>query len=437
MTEPVNKIIDPRSQISGSLQVPGDKSISHRVSMLSALGDADSVINGFLVSEDCLNTLGALSALGAGVTREDACVRISGVGGAFQAPQSTLDLGNSGTGMRLLAGLLAGQAFTSEMTGDASLRSRPMERIRRPLVEMGASIELLGEDGRAPIRITGGELRGIDYAMPMASAQVKSCVLLAGIFADGGTAVMEPKPTRDHTERLMRAMGIECETTEGRIELAETTPRKAFANLPATWDVPGDFSAAAFWMTAAACLPGAIVELKNVGLNPRRTALLEVLQRMGGDIEVLNDDEETEWEPRGTIRVRGGELVGTEVSGDEIPSLIDELPLVAVAGALAGGRTHIREAEELRLKESDRILAIANGLRSLGVSVEERPDGMTVEGDSVIQGGTAVESHGDHRIAMSLAILALRAGAPVEVRDTACVDTSYPEFWDHLEDICQ
>ena len=436
MSEVSDQVVEPRNEISGSLQMPGDKSISHRIAMLSSLAAGTSTIHGYLVSEDCIHTLKALEALGAGVQREGNCIRIVGTGGAFSRPGEVIDLGNSGTGMRLFAGLLAGQPFTSEMTGDSSLCSRPMERIRKPLTEMGARVDLLGEGGRAPIRIAGGGLHGIDYEMPVASAQVKSCVLLAGLFADGQTTIFEPKPTRDHTERLLRAMGMECDSSGERIVLKPGTPRDVFRGVPDTWHVPGDFSAAAFWLTAAACLPGSMVELKNVGLNARRIALLEVLQRMGGDIEVLSDEADSEWEPRGTIRVRGTELVGTEVSGDEIPSLIDELPLIAVAGALAGGRTHIREAGELRHKESDRISAVSEGLRALGVKVEELTDGLIVEGDGKITGGAVVDSRGDHRIAMSMAILSLWADAPVRIRDVECVNTSYPEFWNHLEEIC-
>jgi 3-phosphoshikimate 1-carboxyvinyltransferase len=405
--------------------------------MFASLAPGQSTIDGFLVSEDCLHTLKALEALGVGIQHDGTSIRIDGVGGQFHSPSAAMDLGNSGTGMRLLAGLLAGQPFTSEMTGDASLRSRPMERIRKPLVDMGAQVELLGQDGRAPIRISGGALHGINYAMPMASAQVKSCVLLAGLFAEGETSVSEPKPTRDHTERLMRAMGIECHSSDARVRLTPPTPGNAFAQSPDHWSVPGDFSAAAFWLTAAAGLPGSMIELNNVGMNARRTALLDVLQRMGGDIEVLIDETDCDWEPRGTVRVRGTEMVGTEISGDEIPNLIDELPLIAVAGALAEGRTHIRDADELRLKESDRISAVANGLRTLGVKVEELPDGMIVEGDSKIQGGVSIDSCGDHRIAMSMAILSLWADAPNEIRNVECVNTSYPEFWNHLEAICR
>jgi 3-phosphoshikimate 1-carboxyvinyltransferase len=423
--------VAPCRRLRGVVRVPGDKSISHRAAMLSGLAAGRSEIRGFLASEDCLATLRAMESLGAVVTRRGERVDVNGTGGVLVRPAGVLDLGNSGTSMRLLAGIAAGQPFVTEMTGDASLCSRPMKRIQEPLERMGARVELTGPRGCAPIRVAGGRLRGIDYAMPVASAQVKSCILLAGLFAEGRTAVTEPKPTRDHTERMLRAAGVEVEVRGHTVAVsgAGGPPRLAAR----TWDVPGDFSSAAFWMGAAAARPGAEVVLENVGLNPRRTALLDVLRRMGARIEVSLSPGGADGEPAGTVRVTGAELRGTDVGGDEIPNLIDELPLLAAVGALAAGETRIRDAAELRVKESDRIATMAGNLRVLGADVEELPDGMVVRGAARICGGLEVGSFGDHRVAMAMAVLALFADAPVPIRDVACVATSYPTFWDDLE----
>jgi 3-phosphoshikimate 1-carboxyvinyltransferase len=422
--------VGPCRRFAGTLAVPGDKSISHRLSMLTALAAGTSTIHGFLRSEDCVTILEALTRLGARYAFNGEALKVTGTGGHWTAPDGVLDLGNSGTGMRLLAGLLAGQPFTTEMTGDASLRSRPMRRIAEPLLQMGARVELTGERGCAPIRITGGRLRGIEYRPAVASAQVKSCVLLAGLFAEGVTTVVETAPTRDHTERLLNAMGVRVATDGLRVSL-----QGAGAAGPALgareWKVPGDISSAAFWITAAACGEGHAIELPNVGWNPRRNALVTVLRRMGADIEFEERADAMACETLGTIRVRGRRLRGTEVGGAEIPDLIDELPLVAVAGALAEGRTVIRDAAELRVKESDRIRSVAGNLTRLGVTVEERPDGLIIEGGARIRGGVSVDSHGDHRLPMAFAVLAAHADAPVRITDIACVNKSYPGFWEH------
>ncbi|MBT3192024.1 MAG: 3-phosphoshikimate 1-carboxyvinyltransferase [Verrucomicrobia bacterium] len=421
------------SAIGGRLRVPGDKSISHRVAMLSAIASGTSEVSGFLCSEDCLNTLSAMAALGAMVRQEDGLITIEGTGGTLHAPQAALDLGNSGTGIRLLAGLLAGQPFEVEMVGDVSLQSRPMGRIQKPLEAMGAHIELLGEGGCAPIRIEGGVVNPIRYALPMASAQVKSAVLLAGLAAHGETVVVEPRATRDHTERMLMAMGADLSVDGLSISL-----RRDGLSGPVlksgVWHVPGDFSSAAFWITAAAASEGCEVIIEGVGLNPRRTALLDVLRRMGASIECHVDA--SAWEPTGSIVVRGARLHGTEVGGDEIPNLIDELPLVGVAGALAEGVTVIRDAAELRVKESDRIATMVTNLSAVGVAVDETDDGMHVTGGRVA-GGVAVKSYGDHRIAMAMAVLGLYADRPVQIDNVACVATSYPEFWDDMGKIAE
>ena len=432
MSELVNKTVRPAARIGGTVIVPGDKSISHRVAMLAAMARGTSAVDGFLCSEDCLNTLAAMESLGAKVERSSGGrIRITGTGGSLHSPSAVLDMGNSGTGIRLLAGLLAGQPVTAELTGDASLRSRPMGRIQKPLAEMGARVELLGERGCAPIRVTGGTLRPIRYVLPMASAQVKSAVLLAGLSVKGETVVVEPRATRDHTERLFQAMGVDLAVNG--LEITLSSPGMNSLQLRSgVWKVPGDFSSAAFWITAAAMTAGAEVRVEGVGLNPRRTALLDVLRRMGADIRCELDPGSSVWEETGTVTVRGCKLRGTEVGGDEIPNLIDELPLVAVAGALAKGVTTVRDAAELRVKESDRIATICRNLALAGVKAEEAADGFTIRGGKVA-GGSVAESHGDHRIAMAMSVLALRAARPIEIRDVACVATSYPTFWDDLD----
>lgn len=427
----------PGPAVAGTLRMPGDKSISHRAAMLAALSGSTVQIEGFLESEDCLNTLKAVLALGAGVAHiGGGRVTVHGTGGRFSAPAGVLDMGNSGTGMRLLAGLLAGHAFTAELTGDESLRSRPMKRIKDPLERMGARVELTGERGCAPVRITGGSLRAIEYVMPMASAQVKSCVLLAGLFADGTTAVVEPQPSRDHTELMFRAAGIPVEVNGPRVSVAGFGPKGPAFKLDRV-RVPGDFSSAAFWLGAAACRPGSRVAVEGVGLNPRRTALLDVLARMGARIEIRPEAAGGAGEPAGTIEVVGGRLRATEVGGAEIANVIDELPLIASIAALADGTTVIRDAAELRVKETDRISVMAGNLAALGVEIAERRDGMEIagRGGRPVRGGARVGSRGDHRIAMCMAVLALCAERPVEIDGTACIATSYPTFWRDLEEV--
>lgn len=429
------KVVASCRRVAGVVRVPGDKSISHRVAMLSALATGESRIEGFLTALDCLGTLEAVRQLGATVDRERDRVRIVGTGGRFRAPSTVLDLGNSGTGMRLLSGLLAAHEFTTELTGDESLRSRPMKRVKVPLERMGAVIELLGANGCAPMRIRGGALHAIEFVMPMASAQVKSCTLLAGLFAEGTTVVVEPAPTRDHTETLMMAMGLPLRQEGSRVSI-QGTGGAPLRLAGAAWTVPGDFSSAAFWMAAAACREGSEVRIENVGINPRRTAFLDVLRRMGAEITVLarpkSANNRMDCEPAADLVIRGQGLKGTEVGGEEIPNLIDEIPILSVCAAFACGQTVIRDAQELRVKESDRIRTMVNNLRAIGVNAGERPDGMVVEGGATPKGGVTVESFGDHRVAMSMAIAALFSKEPVCVRNTACVDTSYPGFWDDL-----
>lgn len=428
-----SKTVYPVSKFGGELRVPGDKSVSQRIAMLAALAKGTSEVHGFLRGEDAMSTLSAMCSLGASARFEGDVLKITGTGGKFKEPANPLDMGNSGTGTRLLAGLLAGQSMKVTMTGDASLSRRPMGRIRTPLELMGAQIELTGEKGTLPMTINGTPLHGIRYELPMASAQVKSCILLAGLFAEGKTTVVESRPTRDHTEKLFQALGIPLHIDGLEISLngfGSKGPQIAARKLT----VPGDFSSAAFWIAAVAARPGAELIVRGVGLNPRRTALLNVLKRMGALIEV--EFAEEQGDPVGTVFVRGALLHGTEIGGDEIPNLIDELPMLAVTGALAKGATVIRDAAELRVKESDRIAVTAGHLRAFGVQVEEHTDGMTVHGPTKLHApAEPLSSHGDHRITMSMAMLATFANAPVKLEQVECVATSYPDFWNHLEQL--
>lgn len=439
----MSKTVYPVSSFGGDVSVPGDKSISQRIAMLAALAKGTSVIKGFLTGEDAMSTLQAMGALGASARFEGDLLKITGTAGKLMEPANPLNMGNSGTGARLLAGLLAGQNVTVSMTGDESLSRRPMRRIKDPLEKMGAQIELTGEKGTLPMTITGTPLHGMLYVLPVASAQVKSAVLLAGLFAKGNTIVVEQWKTRDHTEKLFQTLGIPLLIRGAEISLPGFGPQGPQI-AACDFTVPGDFSSAAYWIAAAAARPGAELTVRGVGLNPRRTALLDVLGRMGAQIETELTDlsrrngmkAEEQGDPIGTVRVRGTALRGTEVCGDEIPNLIDELPLVAVLGALADGETVIRDAAELRVKESDRIAVMAAHLRAFGVAVDEQPDGLTVRGPAELSAPEeSLTSHGDHRIAMAMAVLATFSDGPVQLADVDCVATSYPDFWKHLEQL--
>lgn len=422
--------------LHGELTVPGDKSISHRAAILGGLAQGTTEVSNFLCSEDCLNTLKAMEQLGAKVdileSREGygpTRFRITGVGMNPVKPSSPIDCGNSGTGMRLMAGMLAACPFDSEMTGDESLCSRPMGRIMTPLAEMGAHIEAKGaKTGCAPLFIHAGKVRPIDYALPMASAQVKSAILLAGMFAKGKTSVRQPAITRDHTERLFQHFGIPC--TEDGLTVSIEGP-----SMPKAKDltVPGDISSAAFWIVAAATLPGSHLTLRSVGLNPTRTAIINALLRMGADITIINTSPEGTGEPYGDIIVKGGaSLHGTELLKEEIPNLIDEIPILSIAAALAEGDTVIRNARELRVKETDRIATTAANLRAMGARVEEFDDGMIVHGGASLK-GCQLDSFGDHRIAMSFLVAGFSAEGTTTLTNTACINTSYPGFARDLE----
>lgn len=420
---PITFEVQPGGRLGGAVRVPGDKSISHRAVMLGALADGVSAVSGFLDGEDCLCTMKAFQAMGVRIEQPDATsLRVHGVGLKGLRPPAqaqALDLGNSGTSMRLMAGLLCGQTFATTLVGDASLSRRPMKRIIEPLSRMGAKIE--AEDGHAPLRIRpAGGLKGISYHSPVSSAQVKSGVLLAGLYAEGRTEVFEPQPSRDHTERILRAFGVEVESAAGRAALRGGQALKA-----AAIEVPADISSAAFFMVGAAIAPGSDVTLTGVGVNPTRTGILEILRRMGADLEVLNAREQG-GEPVADVRVRGRELQGIAIGRDLVAAAIDELPAVFVAAACARGVTEVTGAEELRVKESDRIQTMCEGLWMLGVAAQPRPDGVRICGGR-LRGGT-VHSHGDHRVAMSFAMAALRAEQPVTVQDCANVSTSFPGF---------
>jgi len=428
----ISKTVYPAS-LGGVVQVPGDKSISQRVAMLASLADGTSKVTGYLNGEDARSTLSAMEQMGAKAEFRDDALYITGVAGKLQQPAEPLDMGNSGTGTRLLAGLVAGAGIEATMVGDDSLSSRPMGRIRHPLELMGAHIGLSGQKGTLPMMICGGKLQGIGYLLPMASAQVKSCILLAALYAEGKTTVIEPRPTRDHTEKLFELLGIPLTINGLEISLmgyGPNGPRFAARDFV----VPGDFSSAAFWIVAVAARPGAELVIENVGLNPRRTALLDVMKRMGADIEVTVT--EATGDPYGSIRVKGAQLKGTVIEGDEIPNLIDELPIIAVAGALAHGKTEIRDAAELRVKESDRIAEMVKNLRLFGVEVEEQDDGMVVTGPATLHTpDVAIDSHGDHRIAMSVAVLNTFSDQAISIENVGCVNTSYPEFWQHMDQL--
>lgn len=414
--------VRPGGALTGSLRVPGDKSISHRSIMLGSLADGVTKVSGFLEGEDSLATLRAFRDMGVQIDGPDqGRVTIHGVGiDGLQAPKQALDVGNSGTSIRLLAGLLAGQTFDVTMIGDASLSTRPMRRVTVPLLEMGASIDT-ENDGTPPLSIKGGAaLTGISYEMPMASAQVKSCVLLAGLYARGRTCVTEPAPTRDHTERMLQGFGYTVERNGSTVCL------EGGGRLTATdIDVPADISSAAFFMVGASIAQGSDVTLQHVGMNPTRIGVINILLLMGANIEILNP-REMGGEPVADIRVRSSQLHGIDIPEDQVPLAIDEFPALFVAAACAEGVTRLTGAEELRVKESDRIQVMADGLKILGVKAEPTEDGIVIEGGTI--GAGTVDSHGDHRIAMSFAMAALRASGEIRIRDCANVATSFPTF---------
>lgn len=416
-------IVGPGGRLSGTVRVASDKSISHRAIMLGSIAEGVTEVYGFLEGEDSLATLAAFRAMGVRIERPgEGRVTVHGVGlRGLRAPSAPLDLGNSGTSMRLLAGLLAAQSFDCELHGDTSLSRRPMRRVTSPLADMGARIDATAA-GTPPLRIHGaGTLRGIDYDMPVASAQVKSALLLAGLYAEGETSVREPAPTRDHTERMLTALGGEVRRDGNRICV-----RGGMRLRGTRIDVPADISSAAFFMVGAAIAPGSDLLLTQVGINPTRVGVLNILRLMGANIEILNE-RVLGGEPVADLRVRGGQLRGIKIPRDQVPLAIDEFPALFIAAAAAEGRTVLSGAEELRVKESDRIQVMADGMHTLGIDAQPTADGMVIVG-SKGWGGGEIHSRSDHRIAMSFAIAALRANAKVLIQDCANVGTSFPGF---------
>jgi len=417
----------PTNGLHGCLTVPGDKSISHRSLMLGAISHGQTTIQHFLPAEDCLSTLTALQGLGVDIQRTGTTVQVTGRGLHGLRPASgPLQMGNAGTATRLLAGLLAGQPFDSTLIGDASLSQRPMERVRQPLQLMGAELELTA--GHLPMSIHGRNLHGRRSQMAVASAQVKSALILAAIQADAPSTIVEKLPTRDHTERLLTAFGAEVATAADQRTIT-VQPQPQLIGQPV--DVPGDFSSAAFFMTAASIVPGSRVTLQRVGLNPTRTGLLRVLQRMGGQVQI--DRLANVGEPLGNVTVTAANLRPITLTAADIPAVIDELPLVALLAATADGVSRISGAGELRVKETDRIATICSELRKLGVAIDEQPDGFVIDGRPAWQvKDSKLVSHGDHRIGMMAAVAALRLTTPLELTGAAAIDISYPTFFEDL-----
>ncbi len=412
--------------LRGKLSPPADKSISHRAVLFASIAQGQSVIRNFLRAEDTLSTLGAVKMLGVEVQEGPEEVLIHGRGlRGLREPQDVIDCANSGTTMRLLCGLLGAQGFFSVLTGDASLRRRPMDRVAQPLRAMGATIQ--GREGGRypPLAIQGGALKGIQYRMPVASAQVKSALLLAGLYAQGPTKVLEPLRSRDHTERMLRAMGAELSVQEGWIGIS--APQSLH---PLEGTVPGDFSSAAFFLAAALMVPGSELLIENVGVNPTRTGLLQALRRMGARVELL-DERELFGEPVADLLVRySGPLKATDIEPQEVPLMVDEIPVFSVLAATAQGTSTIKGAQELRLKESDRLSAMAQGLARMGIKVEEYPDGLSIQGGGLK--GATLESFGDHRVAMAFSVAALAAEGTSSIEGAEAVEVSYPDFYQTL-----
>lgn len=426
--------------LKGSLTVPGDKSISHRAVMLGALSEGDTYVTGFLNGADCLSTIGCFRRMGITIelSQSETEVVIHGRGlRGLQKPDGMLDCGNSGTTTRLISGILSAQDFDSELTGDESIQKRPMKRIMTPLQEMGADIRSIRENGCAPLAIHGQKLHGITYHSPVASAQVKSSILFAGLYAEGPTTVIEPALSRDHSERMLRALGANVFTrmlTDGRAEIT-LQPGAKLTALPETLEVPGDISSAAYFISAALLVPGSDVLIRNVGINETRAGILDAYAAMGADIS-LENRRLAGFEDVADIHVCYSALHGTEISGAMIPRLIDELPVIAAVAAGASGRTVFRDAQELKVKESNRIAVMVEGLRALGIFAEETEDGIIIEGQGsgLRVGSGTIDTHKDHRIAMTFAVLALAGDerTAVELLDADCISISYPTFYEDL-----
>jgi len=413
--------------IKGRLRVPGDKSISHRAVMFGAISKGITNIKGFLTGADCISTISIFKKMGIDIEIKKTDVTVKGKGlYGLSNPGEILDCGNSGTTTRLVSGILSAQNFTSVLTGDKSIQKRPMNRIIAPLTLMGADIK--SNDGFAPLTITGSSLHGIEYNSPVASAQVKSAILLAGLYADSPTTVIEPAKSRDHTELMLKKFGANLNTTKTS---ATINPCKELFSTDI--DVPSDISSAAFFMAAAVLVPGSELILENVGINPTRDGVIKVLKDMGANIEIINSNDE--FEPVADIKVSYSKLHATTIGGEIIPTLIDELPLLAAIASLAEGKTIIKDAAELKVKESNRIKVMCEELSKLGVNVLETEDGMEIEGTNKLLGNVTISTHDDHRIAMTFAILGLISEGEIKLDNKACVEISYPEFFDDLRKV--
>ena len=432
------RVIRPAKQLSGGVEPPGDKSISHRYAMIAALAEGTSELRHFAAAADCHSTLGCMQALGAEVKAQKDTVRITGNGlRGLKTPRRALDAENSGTTIRLLSGILAGQEFASQLTGDSSLQKRPIKRVVAPLRQMGADIRAR-DDNFAPLEIRGGRLHAIEFQMPMASAQVKSAVLLAALFAEGETVVMEPARTRDHTELALEEFGVTVEKNGKTVRIRGASNGASAAKLePRSIDVPGDLSSAVFFLAAASLLPDSNLLIHNVGLNPTRTAILDVFTEMGASIKV-SSLRSVHGELVGDLAVKGASLRGGVVAGEQIPLVIDELPMLAALGPFTEQGIEIRDAAELRIKESDRIAVLVENLRRMGARVEERQDGLRVEGRTAGKlHGAEIDPHGDHRIAMAFSVAALRAEGETVIRGSESAAISFPEFFDLLDFIAE
>ncbi|SNS81437.1 3-phosphoshikimate 1-carboxyvinyltransferase [Anaerovirgula multivorans] len=417
-------------KLEGKITIPGDKSISHRAVMLSSISKGTSRVSGFLRGEDCLSTIACFQGLGIEIEDKGEEIVIDGKGlNGLKEPENVLDAGNSGTTMRLLSGILAGQEFLTIVTGDGSLRKRPMARIATPLRQMGATIEGRDKGNLAPLVIRGGNLKAIDYASPVSSAQVKSAILLAGLYSEGNTIVREEIVSRDHTENMLTSLGANIKRENGVVTLEKS---ELFGQ---DIQVPGDISSAAFFMAAAAAIPGSHLIIERVGLNPTRTGIIDVLKAMGADIEIDNLFT-SGGEEIGDIIVKGKKLKATSLTKEIMPRLIDEIPVIAVIAAVAEGKTTITGAEELKVKESNRITSMVTEMKKLGIQATELSDGMEIEGPNEIGGGQ-IESYGDHRIAMAMAIAGLFANAPVEIQNSECIAVSFPGFEETLKEIAK
>ncbi len=413
--------------LKGEVKIPGDKSISHRAVMLGALAKGTTKITDFLQGADCLSTMECFRRMGIQIHNTSGEVLVHGQGlHGLTAPSDLLNVGNSGTTIRLLSGILAPQPFSATLTGDASIQKRPMKRVMEPLSQMGAKIESLSGNGCAPLKISGTPLKGIHYKTPVASAQVKSCILFAGMYADGATTVTEPVLSRDHSERMLEHFGARL-TREGTAVTIQPEPQLAAREIP----VPGDISSAAYFIAAAALVPHSEILIRNVGINPTRSGMLEVCRAMGADIQYLNERDDS-GEPTADLLVRSSSLKGTVIEGAIIPALIDELPVLAVMAAFAKGETIIRNAEELKVKESDRIAVMVENLSAMGADITGTPDGMIIRGGPALH-GAEIHTYKDHRIAMSFAVAALAAEGTTHIEDADCVNISYPDFYGDLQ----